>query len=169
MAFCHYYFILLNSYYKWPKKRWLKRQKTQYLFTVCEDIWICRWKLWKKLRLYIIIESLKQMVKISELPSSAVTTIAIVLDGWDESKEEPRSGQVDQSILAAAIHSRQNNTPRPKAVGCFFPPLVLMLIMERSFATQCRPHLPSGQGILNVCKWVCLEYGQSESHAASVS
>lgn len=39
--------------------------------------------------------------------------------------------------------------------------LVLMLIMERSFATQCRPHFPSGQGTLNVCKWVSLEYSQS--------
>lgn len=55
--------------------------------------------------------------------------IIIVSDAWDKSKDKPRWRQVDDNIMAAAFHSRQNSRSWPKAVGSFF--LLLMLIMEK--------------------------------------
>lgn len=46
----------------------------------------------------------------TEQPSvSAVASVVFVSDSRDESKDEPRWRQVEENIVAAAIHSRQNS------------------------------------------------------------
>lgn len=70
--------------------------------------------------------------------------IIIVSHAWDKSKDKPVGRQVDENIMAAAFHSRQNNTSWPKAVGGFFP--LLMLIMEDHLQLNVDPTSPVVRG-----------------------
>lgn len=73
---------------------------------------------------------------------------------WKQRQTQMEAGGCDHSGWRPFIPGKTTR-PDQRMRDAFSP--VLMLIMERSFATQCRPHFPSGQGILNVCKWVSLQ------------
>lgn len=77
-----------------------------------------------------------------------------------KAKTNPDGGRWMRTFwLLPFIPGKKTTRPDQRLWDAFS--LVLMLIMETSFATQCKPHFPSGQRILNVCKWVSPEYGQS--------